>query len=154
MTTLAKFDWKQIGGDMNPGTYGALIAKCEGDYIEVVEIQPVREFMGDSEAKEIGYPFWSKEACYDASDLDPSNDDVVQALKCCDIDLSDYSDEDIHPLIIAEALMQYGCGADPGPYGWAVDVVPARVQWWATTRPNGWRFLSDGDIEFRALLRE
>ena len=30
---IAKHSWTQVGGDMNPGTYGGTIAKADGDHI-------------------------------------------------------------------------------------------------------------------------
>ena len=30
-----------------------------GDAIELLQIQPVREYIGDKEAAEVGFPFWT-----------------------------------------------------------------------------------------------
>ena len=55
--TIPVFDWKQIGGDRNPGAHGGLIARADGQCIEVREIQPTRAYIGDSGAAEVGdYP--------------------------------------------------------------------------------------------------
>ena len=52
--TIPKMGWEQIGGDMDPGTYGGTIATGDGRAIELIKIQPVREHVGDSEA-----PTWT-----------------------------------------------------------------------------------------------
>jgi hypothetical protein len=73
--------WEQISGDMSPETYGGIIATADGRSIELIEIQPVREHVGDDEARDVGFPFWTKEAYFDAADLDLSNKDVQSALE-------------------------------------------------------------------------
>lgn len=42
--------WRQIGGDSSPGSYGGIIARFDGFALEVLEIQPTLEFIGESEA--------------------------------------------------------------------------------------------------------
>jgi len=147
--------WKQISGDMSPGAYGALIARSDGDALELREIQPVREAVGDGEAEEVGFPFWSKEAYYDLDDLSPSREEVQHALQAMDIDLEggtgaagdpEWTPEN-RALAIAEALMRYGSGVDEGPAGWSTDVVPGEVEWWSGV--GGPEFISDEDQEFR-----
>ena len=59
---IPTMDWEQIGGDMSPGTYGGTIATGDGQTIELIKIQPVREYVGDKEAAEVGFPFWTREA--------------------------------------------------------------------------------------------
>jgi hypothetical protein len=152
---IAKHGWTQVGGDMNPGTYGAVIAKANGQTIEIRRIDPVREHIGDRDAAEVGFPFWTKDGYFDLDDLAPDSKDVKSAR-----DYAGLTDEilrDLKPesraMAIAEALLDYGRG-DPGPSGWAKDVVPDRVQWWGTKRPQGWRALADEDVEFRRMLRE
>lgn len=141
---------------MNPGTYGATIARADGRYIEIRQIQPVREYVGDSEALEVGFPFWTREAEFNLDDLDLEREDVQGALDYCD--LHNYlEEEDVTPeqkaMAIAECLLMYGAG-DEGPAGWAKDVVPGKVLWWGNKNPVGWRYLADEDREFRELLRE
>lgn len=152
---IGKHGWVQMGGDMNPGTYGGTIAKADGNHIEIRQIQPVREYVGDGEAVDIGHPFWSKDGYFDLDDLQLTSRDVQSAR-----DSSGLTDEillDLKPesraMAIAEALLTYGRG-DEGPSGWAKDVVPGMVQWWGSKRPQGWRYLNDEDVEFRRLLRE
>jgi hypothetical protein len=141
--------WEQIGGDMNPGTYGGIIARSDGDALELLQIQPVREYVGDREAAEVGFPYWSKEGYYDLDDLDPQRDDVQSALSF--VGLDEDALEDLTPtqraLAIAEALLQYGV-ADEGPAGWADDVVPDKVKWWSGT-VEGPSYFSDEDDDFR-----
>jgi hypothetical protein len=147
--------WQQIGGDMNPGTYGGTIAKADGRAIEIRKIQPVREYVGDREAVEVGFPFWSREGYFDANDLRLDQEDVQSALRS--MDLTKDKLLELKPtsraMAIAEALLDYGRG-DEGPAGWAKDVVPGKVAWWGSKRPQGWRYLEEEDREFRQLLRE
>jgi hypothetical protein len=42
---IPKHGWVQIGGDMDPGTYGGTIAQADGTYIDIRQIQPVREYL-------------------------------------------------------------------------------------------------------------
>ena len=141
--------WEQVGGDMSPGAYGAILAKSDGHSIELLEIQPVREHVGDSEAKEVGFPFWSKEAYFDLDDLDPKKDDVQSALQSIGMELStleeDYTPEQ-RAMVIAEALLGWGRG-DEGTSGWSKDVVPDQVKWWGD-KIAGPEYLADEDEEF------
>ena len=150
---MKKSNWTQIGGDMNPGSYGATLAKCNGSAIEILILQPTIEYVGESEALEVGFPFWTSEGYFDESDLRPERDEVISALKCCGIDLDEVELEH-QPMAIAEALSSYGSCMEPGPSGFASDVIRERVKWWASKQPRGWRFLADEDQEFRRLQRE
>jgi len=138
--------WEQIGGDMNPGAYGAILARSDGDAIEMLEIQPVREH-GDDEAAEVGFPFWTREAYYDLSDLQK---DAKEALSFIGMDQDDF--EDLTPtqraLVIAEALLGYGTGVDEGEAGWSKDVVPGKVKW-MSGEIAGPEYLEDEDEQFR-----
>lgn len=153
--TLEKFDWKQISGGINPATYGGMIARCDGLDIEIIEIQPVREYVGNGEAKEVGFPFWTKEAFFDLADLDPNKEEVQSAMQCCGLSLEFlYSLEpSARSLAIAESLMYYG-HCDEGNCGWSEDIVHESVQWWGSNEPIGSEYLADEDDEFRELLNE
>jgi hypothetical protein len=135
--------WEQIGGDMDPGTYGGTIATGDGDHIELLKIMPVREYVGDKEAADVGFPFWTKEAYFDLADLDLKNDDVKSALDYIGMTLEalgedpggqkaagerGYTPEE-RALVIAEALLDYGRG-DEGPSGWSEDLPGHEVKWW------------------------
>lgn len=120
---MPDFDWEQIDGDVNLPSYGGIIARCEGGQIDLVEIQPVREYVGDGEAAEVGFPFWTKEASYSAEDLDPSNKEVRAALESSDVDLEEI-DDDYLARAIAIACMRYGHGSEEGDGGWAGDKKP------------------------------
>lgn len=147
--TIPTFDWKQISGDMNPGSHGAIIARADGSSIELVEIQPVREHVGDGEAAEVGFPFWTREAYYDADDLSPSNKDVQDAIRSVDLDLDEVKPEHLAEAI-AEALMRYGTGVDEAEGGWATDIVQFPVMWWSSKTPQTFEeFCGDEDAEFR-----
>lgn len=143
--------WEQIGGDMSPGAYGGTLATADGSSIELLKIQPVREYVGDSEAKEVGFPFWTREASFTLDDLDPSKKDVRSALDSIGMTVetleTDYDSPTTRALIIAEALLDYGC-ADEGPAGWSSDIVPGPVKWW-NDKVAGAEYLADEDDEFR-----
>ena len=145
--------WKQIGGDMHPGAHGAVIARYHGKAIEIREIHPVITNVGEDEAREVGFPFWSKEAYYDPEDLDPSIPDVRSALKYRGLDLNEVEPQH-RMMAIAECCLSYGYRTDEGPSGWAKDVVPGMVKWWGADHPQGWRYLASDDQEFRRLLKE
>jgi len=119
---MPDFDWEQIDGDVNLPQYGGIIARCEDGQIDLVEIQPVREYVGDGEAKDVGFPFWTKEAAFDADGLDPSNNEVRKALESSDVDLDDMEPEH-RARAIAVALMRYG-HAEESDGGWAGDKKP------------------------------
>lgn len=147
--------WEQIGGDMNPGSYGALLARCDSDYIEMLEIQPTREYVGDAEAADVGFPFWSKEASYDLADLDPNKKNVQAALRSSGFDSGeqkDWLEEKATPeqraIAIAEALFQHGEGTSEAASGWSGDVVPDKVKW-MTGQIAGPEYLADEDDEFK-----
>ncbi len=120
---MPEFDWEQIDGDVNLPTYGGIIARSDGQTIDLVEIQPVREYVGDGEAAEVGFPFWTKEASYDIDDLSPTNKEVKAALTSSDVNL-----DEIEPQWLARAIalacMRYGHGSEEGDGGWAGDKKP------------------------------
>jgi len=147
---IPTMDWEQIGGDMDPGTYGGTIATGDGHTIELIKIQPVREHVGDKEAAEVGFPFWTREASFYASDLDPSNEDVKGALQYIGMDL-DTLEADFTPtqraMVISEALLDYG-RADEGPAGWSGDIgIPDKVKWWGG-KIAGSEYIADEDEAF------
>lgn len=147
---IPEMGWTQISGDMDPSQYGAIIARGDGHYLELVEIQPVREYVSDDEARDVGFPFWSKEAHYDLADLDLKDKDVKSALESYELD--DEKLADMQPpqraLAIAEALMRYGVGSEEGPGGWSKDVIFEPVKWWSGA-VAGAEYLADEDDEFR-----
>lgn len=151
---MTDYKWKQIGGDMNPGSSGAILA-CEDDHgVEVREIQPVRDCVGDREAAEVGFPFWTRDSYYYWKELvlgtEDSHRDLQSALETTGYD-SDSDSLPSHPhhraLALAEILSLYGAGREEGPCGWAKDVVPGEVEWWGGTA--GPEFLSDEEEDFR-----
>jgi hypothetical protein len=142
--------WEQIDGDMDPGTYGGTIAKADGEHIELLKIQPVREYVSDREASEVGFPFWTREAWFDLADLDLSNPDVRSALDAIgmDEDALEKATPTQRALTIASALLDYG-RADEGPSGWSDDIIAhdEKVKW-ATGKIAGSEYLADEDDEF------
>jgi hypothetical protein len=148
---IPTMDWEQIGGDNDPGTYGGTIAIGDGHILELIEIQPVREHVGDEEAKDVGFPFWTKVASFDAADLDPNSRDVKSALNSIGMDTleADFSPTQ-RAVVIAEAMLDYG-HADEGPAGWSADIgIPDKVKW-SGGRVAGAEYLADED---EAFLRE
>lgn len=153
---IPKMPWTQIGGDMNPGAHGGIIATADGHSIEIVEIQPTIASVGEGEAMEVGFPFWSKEGYYDAADLNTDDPGVRSAMQY--VGLTDEQLMELTPtqraLALSEASLSSGYRTDEGPAGWAADVVPGKVKWWGSKRAAGPNYLSDEDREFRQLLRE
>src|SRR5208337_1024983 len=147
--TIPTMGWKQIGGDMDPATYGGTIATADGSSIELIKIQPVREYVGDKEAADVGFPFWTKEAYFDLADLDPNSEEVKSALET--VGLEREALEEMEPtqraIAIAEALLGYGRG-DEGPAGWSADInIPEKVKWWGD-KVAGAEYLADEDDAF------
>jgi hypothetical protein len=147
--------WEQIGGDMDPGTYGGTIATADGDHIELLKIQPVREYVGDKEAADVGFPFWTKEAWFNLDDLDPKDEDVRSALRFSGFDEGDqriwFEDEatpEQRAVVIAEALLDYGRG-DGGPSGWSEDLPNHEVKWSSGKTATMRAYLADEDEAFR-----
>ena len=147
---IPTIEWQQINGDMDPGAHGGTIATADGDRIELLKIQPVREYVGDREAAEVGFPFWTREASYDLSDLDPSKPDVKSALRS--VGLEDDSLHDLTPeqraLVIADALLDHGVGAEEGPAGWSSDILHQPVKWYSG-QVAGAEYLADEDEAYR-----
>jgi len=124
-------DWEQIGGDMDPGASGGTIATGDGNAIELIRIDPVRNNVGDREAADVGFPFWTKEGYFDLSDLDPSSEEVQSAMQAVGLarDALEEMEPEHRAIAIAEALLDYGRG-DPGPSGWSGDInIPEKVKW-------------------------
>ena len=148
---IPKMSWEQIGGDMDPGGHGGTIATGDGSAIELIEIQSVRDHVGDKEAAEVGFPFWTRVAYFDLNDLDPSNDDVQSALNSIGMELHTL-ENDFTPtqraLVIASALLDYG-RADEGPGGWSDEIgIPDKVKW-SSGKVAGAEYLADEDDTFR-----
>jgi len=153
---IPEMAWTQISGDMDPGAYGGLIATADGDHIELLEIQPVAEYVGKGEAAEVGFPFWTREAYYDLDDLDPKNEEVKRALRSSGFDEGNQRDwlvEEATPeqraLVIAEALMRYGTGVEEGPSGWSKDLPDHKVKWNSGKIATIPEYIADEDDEFR-----
>ncbi|GAG01633.1 unnamed protein product, partial [marine sediment metagenome] len=61
--------WEQVGGDMDPATYDGWIGRVVGDWVEIRRIQAVRDSVGDSEAADVGHPWWAQQWDFGADDL-------------------------------------------------------------------------------------
>lgn len=150
---IPKMPWTQISGDLNPSQHGAIIAEGDGERLYLLEIQPVREYVGDDEAVEVGYPFWTKESRFDLSDLDPERGVVQEALRTLGADFLDDITPEQRALAIAESLHSHD-ESEEGQAGFAKDILGnRRVRWSCTKRAQGWRYLADEDREYRALVR-
>lgn len=169
MVKLTESIWTQIDGDMDVATYGGTIARIDGDAIEVRKIQPVREYVGDCEAADIGVPFCSREGYYRADDLGVAfgklagdgplerGPEVKRAMVYVGMTEADLAGKSAlqQMAMLASACLDYGHLADEGPSGWARDVMGSdRCRWYGSKRPRGWRYLASEDAEFRAMTRE
>lgn len=122
---IPKMKWEQIDGDVNFARYGGTFASSHhGESLHVIKIQPVREYVGDAEAEEVGFPYWTKEGYFDL-------DDLRNALKDQSFTSSMDMDnvlEGLNPeqaaLAVAASMLDYGKG-DEGPAGWAEDITQA-----------------------------
>lgn len=143
--------WYQIGGDMNPATYGATLAQWDGYAVNVLRIDPVLEYVGERDGVAVGYPFWASEACYDADDFATFLADK-RALESCCIDAEDFAGRltIAQRFDLADQMIGYGYRMAPCPSGFSRDVLPARrVVWWHSSARE-WRA---ADVEYRALVR-
>lgn len=152
--------WEQIGGDMDPAAHGGLIARTDesslGKQIEMLEIQPVRAYVGDGEAAEVGFPFWTKEAYYTLEDLDLKSKDVQSALESSGFTEGDqkyWFEEEATPeqraLAIAESLFSYGYQTADGPSGWSSDLPDYEVKWMSGQVAMLPEYIADEDDSFR-----
>lgn len=147
---IPEMPWTQIGGDMDPGASGGTIAMGDGRTLELIEIQPVRALVGDEEAAEVGFPFWTRTAYFDVDDLGLDKKGVQSALQYVGLSGGEEFEEftpEQRAIAIAEALLAYGSG-DEGPAGWSSDIgIPDGVKWWGGV--GGAEYLADEDESFR-----
>jgi len=115
---------------MSPATYGGVFAKLyQKDTIELFEMQPVRDAIGDKEADEVGFPFWKKEGSFGTDDLaeyDPAYESILSYVGL-DEDGKDPQDvwKDLDPIQKAVLLLQNGYDDDYGTGGgYARDILP------------------------------
>lgn len=153
---IAPHEWRQISGDVNPGRYGAVVARFDGRAVDIFEIQPVRGHVSKKEAAEVGFPFWSRAAYYDADQLQVGADGVEEALRSCGLEdwkravIALNTDPQQCKLAIAECLLRYGHGVDEGPSGWGSHALPDEpVHWWAEDEPKGKDYFAEDDADFR-----
>jgi len=148
--------WYQVGGDTNGLTYGCTLAMFDGDYIHVREIQPACEYVGEREGADVGYPFWTREASYDLTDirriLGTRNDRGWAPLDYVGLDIPADArlTRDVR-VTVACAALDYGYMAEEGPAGWSADVLPRRLgrDWHTPTRADG----HEADRDYRGTVR-
>jgi hypothetical protein len=146
--------WVQVDGDVSIDTHGGILARYNGTSIELHEILPVVEYVGEREAVsgEDPFPFWTRESYWDASDLE--TDKIEPALRACG------TDPELWPELCALekvlAMHRYGHRVDEGECGWARDVFPAKAYYWCRQgkRPVSGAYFDGADREFRRLMRE
>jgi len=131
---------------MDPGRYGCVLARTvdNGLTVDLLEVQPVQDYVGLREALEVGFPFWSREATYWTSDLmtDPRFE-------------SAYKSSEVRPescvVERACAALSYGVDVEESTFGWARDVFPAKAYYWCrpNKRPVSGAYFAGEDAEFR-----
>jgi hypothetical protein len=136
-------------GDCNGASYGGKLARFDGFGVEVIEILPVREYVGEKEAREVGFPFWTVESYHHASDLgDPDSADNKDARDYCGIATSDLPESRIGRMIVlAFARHAYGIGQGESGGGW-----PGEFSW-PRQRHVTMRDLRSEARDFRNMLK-
>jgi hypothetical protein len=146
--------WYQVDGDhCSPETYGATYAREDAHgNVEVYQIQPVQEYVGD-EAREVGFPFWTREGFYTRSELE----DVVRRKNDGCSPLEGYEEDRDYDLTlrgvrlgVAAHALSYGEGADEGPCGWSEDVLG----YFGKSRCVSRKDFRAADREFKRFLKE
>lgn len=147
---MPTFDWKQIGGDVNPGAYGGTIATADGQAIELIKIKPAVDYVGKGEAADVGFPFWTRTGYYALDDLKLSDPEVQSAIEFSGLGehLLDMTPEQ-RVVAIAEACLDAGHRSDEGASGWAKDVIGDRIVEWMSGTKEGYSYIADEDIEFK-----
>ena len=132
--------WYQVGGDVNPQDSGATLARWENDdSFALLEIQSVIELVGIGEAEDVGFPFWTREAWVDVSDL-PSDWRSLPRAEIVNRVLEAAWDGDDDYVYWEE-----------GTGGWSSDILPdpsSKIQWWRK-QGHGWR---TADSEFKETI--
>ena len=118
--------YSELCADANPLRYGGTYYRenDNGD-LELFEIQPVVEYVGTTEAQDVGVPFWSRESCFDDSGLRRIHADRG-VLRCMDAEsLADKAFDDLalaDRLTLAYAGHFDGGWTEEGPSGWSADL--------------------------------
>lgn len=117
--------WKQIGGDVNPKEYGAVLARVDGDYVEVVVIDPDDEGSG----------YHVVNADFDRSDLEWGGsahpDKICNTIGCSKADWEKMSLADR-----GEAAVSYhgsgwsGGGGHARNWSSALPAESNQIKWW------------------------
>lgn len=63
--------YRQCDGDVNPATYGGTFYRTSEvpDEVELLQLSPVAEYVGDREASELDGAYWVKTTVVDRTDL-------------------------------------------------------------------------------------
>jgi hypothetical protein len=163
MIKFKKDQWYQIGGDQDPGKYGGIIARYDGRGVDILEICPMIDAVGEEEALEFGSPFAGRDAHYDEDDLLSTTGHFAESL--AEAKQSQGLEDDALPedkiarlFALSEAMLRHWgahFGNSEERAGYAKDVLGnLKVHWWGSRGKKGYTYLSDEDREFKRLLRE
>jgi hypothetical protein len=73
--------WYQVGGDMSPEYFGAILLKYDKNgYIELWRIQSVGDLIGNDAAADIGRPYWVSESTADIEQIENLNEEQINQI--------------------------------------------------------------------------
>lgn len=134
--------WVQVSGDMTPEDHGGTIARLsEFGNVDVREIQPVRSYVGEGEALDVGYPFWSRATEIEVRYLtlaNPVTRDLVRRAGWIDEGVFHGADLLNRASILYDIEEETPWPSEEGPAGWSPTVLPTRpelIRWWANPTP-------------------
>ena len=114
--------WEQTGGDVNPKNHGAVLTRRDGDYVEIVKIEPRGDSGDDATSWDI------VENSFHVDDLTwTGNEDVASYVGASRSDWLEFSPEER-----AQALLDYSGGDNRVAKRWsdALPVASNSIKWW------------------------
>jgi len=120
--------WKQVGGDVNPKEYGALLARVDSSGVEIVRIEPVE---GDDERS----GWYVTNAYFHKSDLEWGGQAKPENMaSSMDFDRKEWEETTLEGrgAIAMEYHGGHWSGEEHKTTKWS-DALPARsnqIQWW------------------------
>ena len=120
--------WGSTTGDV-PGDQDLFLVRSSEDNVEVLRIQAVRHWIGDEEAAERGFPYWTQDYWYEVSDLELHDElqDMIERADVSPTDANEYAGWGPleRALLLAEIYsMAGGVRPDEGESGFSDDVLP------------------------------